>query len=128
MIPIIHAQKDDKIKSELQTLVLKLKSASKTNDIPALCELIVYDGDDKKRAWKKALDATIKEDAFIAEDWKAEIDEVFVDCADITFSEVKKEKESEGIWYIIHVTCKGKPPVGFAFLKINGKYLLGDID
>lgn len=125
---ITFAQKQDKTKSELQAVILKLQTAAKENNIPALCDLIVYDGEDKKRAWKRSLDATIKADAFIAEDWKTEIDEVFKDCTDISFSEVKKEKESEGIWYILHVTCKEKPPVGFAFLKINGKYLLGDID
>ena len=49
-------------------------------------------------------------------------------CNYMEFDTVRIEKESEGTWYICTYACGASTKINFAFLKINGKYALGDID
>lgn len=92
---------------------------------------IVYRGDDKKRAWKDVAH-------YANADEKAGVDEV---CTRINstvnqdenyrITGYHTETESEGTWYVLMVTYikKGiEKTSAFAFLKINGRFALGDID
>ena len=93
---------------------------------------VVYRGEDKKRAWKDIAN-------YLNPDEKKGVDDV---CERINQSVNQSgsnykiiryftETESEGIWHILMVSFIKKGVVkkaAFAFLKINGKFLLGDID
>jgi hypothetical protein len=92
---------------------------------------ILYQGNDDKRAYKSFADYSKPED-------KKGVDEVCVRInesvnRDGNFRIVKyiTEKESEGVWHILVVDYKknnaGKK-ASFAFLKIGGRFGLGDID
>ena len=92
---------------------------------------IVYRGTNEKRAWKEPAN-------YANEDEKKGVDEV---CYRIN-SQVNQDtnyvvldfnngNEKEGKWYILTVSYvkKGQQKTSyFAFLRINGRYLLGDID
>lgn len=92
---------------------------------------IVYAGDDEKRRWKSPAN-------YRNADEKEQVDEI---CTKIN-STVNQDssyrvvhystnKESEGEWHVIGVQYRknGKEKkAAFAFLKVNDRFLLGDID
>jgi hypothetical protein len=48
-------------------------------------------------------------------------------CDNFKAGKMLTEKESEGTWIIWQIEC-GKKIVSLAYLRINGKLLLGDTD
>jgi hypothetical protein len=92
---------------------------------------ILYQGDDKKRAFKVFTDYSKAED-------KKGVDEVCFRInasvnRDSTYKIIKytTEKESEGLWHILVVSFKkndSERKAAFGFLKIGGRFGLGDID
>ncbi len=92
---------------------------------------IVYRGDDKIRAWK---DFTNYENA----DEKKGVDQICLRInqtlspgSDFKIVKYSTEKESEGIWHVLTVSYNKKGGIkkaAFAFLKINNRFGLGDID
>lgn len=92
---------------------------------------IVYRGADKKRNWKSMANYANAEE-------KKGVDEV---CYRINASvnrdsnyhiiKYETQKESEGVWHVLVVSYLKKgvqKEAIFAFLKIGGRYGLGDID
>jgi hypothetical protein len=92
---------------------------------------ILYQGDDKKRAWKVFANYSNAEE-------KKGVDEVCFRInesvnRDSSYKIVKylTEKESEGLWHILMVSYKKngtEKKAAFAFLKIGKRFGLGDID
>jgi len=92
---------------------------------------IVYRGDDKTRSWKDVAN-------YRKEDEKKGVDEICLRIngtvnRDTGYKIIKylTSKESEGTWHVLVVTYLKKgvtKQLAFAFLKINGKFALGDID
>ncbi len=92
---------------------------------------IVYQGDDKTRKWKALADYT-------KADEKEQVDNICLDInqsvnqdPEYRITGFETNKESEGTWYVIHISYKKKDRIrniAFAFLKIGDAYALGDID
>lgn len=92
---------------------------------------VVYRGEDKNRAWKDIAN-------YRNADEKKGVDEVCLRIngtvnRDTGFKIIKylTNTESEGTWHVLLVTYLKKgvtKQLAFAFLKINGKFALGDID
>lgn len=104
---------------------------SKTGLFYKAAPFVIYRGDDKNRSWKDFAN------------YKNEIERKGVDeiCLRIngTVNRDKNfkiiqyltEKESEGTWHVLVVSFDKKgvtKKASFAFLKINGRFGLGDID
>jgi hypothetical protein len=92
---------------------------------------IVYQGDDEKRRWKDIAN-------YKNADEKEQVDQVCLKInssvnQDTAYKIVKyvTNTESEGKWYVLHVNYikNGKERhAAFAFLKVKGRFALGDID
>ncbi|MEP7254404.1 MAG: hypothetical protein ABI666_01445 [Ferruginibacter sp.] len=92
---------------------------------------VVYRGDDKKRAWKALANYSNAEE-------KKGVDEICLRIngsvnKDSNYKIIKyfTEKESEGTWYVLMVSYNKngvEKKSAFAFLKINNRFALGDID
>lgn len=92
---------------------------------------IVYRGEDKKRAWKEAADYTREEEKKRVDEVCYKINNGVNQDSNFVITGFRTETESEGLWYVLTVSYirKGKPKTAyFAFLKIQDKFLLGDID
>lgn len=91
----------------------------------------VYRGADKSREWKDTFRATREAE-------KAEVAEIcqrvkgYLDKSDgYSFGAVKVERESEGAWHVLEVSFRQSGQTKktlFAFLRIKGKFSIGDID
>jgi hypothetical protein len=92
---------------------------------------IIYRGEDKARSWKDFANYKVADE-------KKGVDEVCFRIngsvnQDSTYKIVQyqTETESEGKWYILHVSYNRKgvqKHTAFAFLKIGNRFGLGDID
>jgi hypothetical protein len=89
---------------------------------------MVYRGEeDKDSRWKRTVDPSRHEDVTSSQRLLERSTVILNSCNDINYGDVKTEKESEGVWYIITATCRDKKIV-FAFLKIDNIFVLGDMD
>ena len=92
---------------------------------------IIYQGNDKKRAWKEFVNYTIAEDKKGTDEVCTRINETVNRDSSYQIIKYHTEKESEGLWYILIVSYKKKEvekKAAFAFLKIGTRFGLGDID
>ncbi|MEO7310878.1 MAG: hypothetical protein ABIX01_10810 [Chitinophagaceae bacterium] len=93
---------------------------------------IVYRGEgDKARRWKDFANYNNAEEKKGVDEVCYKINQTANQDSSYQFIKYFTEKESEGTWHVIIVayTKKGKAKeAAFAFLKIRGRYALGDID
>jgi len=139
---LLHAQTDKADSAAVAKTLRELLSICKNVDFadPKTTDLgtfykaapyIVYRGDDATRKWKDFTD-------YSKEDEKKQVNEI---CYRINgsvnqddhyeFVQYVTQTESEGKWcaIIVSFTKKGKQQkLLFAFLKIKGRFALGDID
>jgi hypothetical protein len=114
-------------KRSVQDKVEKLISYAKENKVKEFTGSIVYRGEDEARRWKTAMSMNDTAEAQRVKEFIDEVNFYIQNCPDRTFGEIRTESESEGTWIIMPVSCSTSI-VYFAFLKINGDLLLGDID
>ncbi len=88
----------------------------------------VYHGTDNKRNWKDCLNPDNPEELKAAKQLLNKMKNALNDCSYREFDTYHKEKESEGEWHIYTYACGADKKVHLAFLKIKGKYALGDVD
>lgn len=118
--------KSEKVRDRL----IELFSLCKQDKFSEAASYIVYRGSDETRKWNDVYDssnaAEMKEVKQVCIGIKYDLE----NGGDIEFAEFKTETESEGEWCIWKVQFNSgkKNKVYFAFLEINGKYCLGDID
>ncbi len=142
LLPDANAQNAKTDSAAVATTLKSLLSICKNVDFgdPKTSELgmfykaapyIVYRGDDKKRAWKVFANYNNAEE-------KKGVDEVCLRIngtvnRDSSYKIIKyfTEKESEGTWHVLMVSYKkggAEKKAAFAFLKIDNRFGLGDID
>ncbi|HKI79101.1 MAG TPA: hypothetical protein VKA26_11220 [Ignavibacteriaceae bacterium] len=92
---------------------------------------IVYTGNDKSRKWKDTCNYKNVLERRMVNEACYRINETVNQSEDFKFGKFLTETESEGTWYAIEVIYnkKGKEKKNlFAFLKVHGRFVLGDID
>ncbi len=92
---------------------------------------IIYQGNDKDRAWKVFANYSNAEDRKGVDEVCTRINESVNRDSSYTIEKYFTEKESEGTWYILMVSYKKngiEKKAAFAFLKIDNRFGLGDID
>ncbi len=114
-------------KKSVQDKVEKLISYAKENKVKEFTENIVYRGEDESRRWRSAMNMNDTAEAERVTDFMKEVNFYIQNCPDRTFNEIRTESESEGTWIVMPVGCSTSI-VYFAFLRVNGELLLGDID
>jgi hypothetical protein len=107
----------------------KLFVLSFSDNYKSAAKYIVYRGSDTTRVWKDVYNYSNNEEKEAVIDVCTRIKSHLIEGGEYELIEFKTEKESEGKWYIWEVEFKnGNVKRYFAFLKIKGKYALGDID
>ena len=91
----------------------------------------VYRGPDKPRRWRDVYRPDVPEERKEVRDICAEIKARLEQSDRYEFENFATKRESEGIWYVWQLKFSrgsASEAVSFAFLKVKGHYLLGDID
>jgi hypothetical protein len=85
---------------------------------------------DKLRQWKAPADYNNEAEKLTVDNMLERMAAYVTNCADYRFEPLKTEKESEGTWYPVRLTCSkpGAKDMVLAFLKVGEAFLLGDID
>ncbi len=92
---------------------------------------IIYRGDDKQRNWKDFANYKVYEEKLRVNDVCIKINETINRDSSYTIDKYFTETESEGTWHVLLVTYMKKDAAkktAFAFLKVKGRFGLGDID
>ena len=103
----------------------------RARDYVQAASYLVYHGEQKRRNWKDSFNFNNRDEQPPVESMCNRIRDLLHGSDGQEYGELKVEKESEGEWVVLEVTFRksGKRMKGvFAFLKVKGKYCLGDID
>ena len=122
-----QTSKSEKVKECL----LELFELSQKDDFKSACKYIVYRGEDITRQWNDYLNENNSDELKYAREICKEIKSYLLECPDYEFKKFTTETESEGEWCVwkVEFYSSGQTKTKyFAFLKIKGKYCLGDID
>jgi hypothetical protein len=119
---------DTTFKQKIQTKVLELIGYAKEKNTELIARNAVYSGDDEIRRWKSALNPSDVKEFEKGQELLKQINSIIESCTtSATFDRFDYEKESEGVWLVQKMKC-GNKNIFFAFLKIDGKLLLGEIN
>jgi hypothetical protein len=119
---------DPDVKRNLSDAVLALQKLTEKKDTQQILRKMVYTGEqDVNGRWKRTIDPSNTDDVASGKRILGKLTERLSKCNNASFGEVRIEKESEGVWYVIKTTC-GERSSAFAFLKINNEFVLGDVD
>lgn len=92
---------------------------------------VVYRGEDKNRKWKDIANYSNPNEKTGVDAICERINQSVNQDSNYKILQYSTETESEGTWYILMVSFirKGvEKKAAFAFLKINNRFVLGDID
>ncbi len=121
---------DKSFEKEQETLK-KLIKYSWSDNILKASQYIVYRGQDQSRRWKSICTIENEDEMLYVQRVINKIKRAIPHKTKYSITKTDSDTESEGTWYVLHVDCDGKKenrPVQFAFLRIDGKSALGDID
>lgn len=119
---------DTTFKQKIQSKVMELIGHAKENKTELITQNAVYNGDDEARRWKSALNPSDVTEFEKGQNLLKQINSIMESCTtSATFDQFDYEKESEGVWLVQKMKC-GNKNIYFAFLKIGGKLLLGEIN
>ena len=92
---------------------------------------VIYRGNDEQRKWKEFCKYENAEDKKGVDETCYKINETINRDSTYKIVRYSTKKESEGLWHVLFVSYKKKDVVKhaiYAFLKVNGRFGLGDID
>ena len=115
---------------KVRTRLIELFDLCKNDKYPDAASYIVYSGDDKSRSWKDVYDYNNEMEAKDVDMVCRRIKSILETGSDYEFIKFQTETETEGEWCIweLKFSTGEQKKIYFAFLKIKGKYCLGDID
>jgi hypothetical protein len=119
---------DSTYKDKVQYRVKELIGYAKENKIELVTANAVYSGDDQNRRWKSAMNPSDVKEFEKGSELVKDINSIFQRCnTSAVFDQLVYERESEGVWVVQKMKC-GNMIINFAFLKIGGKLLLGEVN
>jgi len=119
--------KKPEFQQTIQKHVTQMIDWAKNDNLNEFVNYIIYNGEDKDRSWKSAVNIQNEEEKKQATDIMKRVKKVTGDYEVMTFDTIQAERESEGYWIVQPVKC-GKKIIQFAFLKIKNPFLMGNID
>jgi hypothetical protein len=96
-----------------------------------IASYIIYKGDDEKRNWKDFANYADYLEKDRVDKMGLEISTTVSQADKYVITGFRTDTESEGKWYVLEVSYTQKRStrnINFAFLKIKGRFGLGDID
>jgi hypothetical protein len=123
---IAQTKKSDLVK----TALINLFEYSANKDYSNVAQYFVYLGEDSTRKWVDVYDYSRESDKNDVISISDKVKNLLENGGEFEFKEFKTKKESQVEWYVwlINFEKGSKQKVYFACLKINGKYVLGNID
>lgn len=118
------SQPQQEIKSRIDSLVKYIENKA----VDSFALHTVYRDDDQSRKWKDVYDPANMEELTEVKSILKKMEKALASCAFQKFNLFKKEVQSEGTWYVYTIACGKSKMAHLSFLKVNGKYVLGDID
>jgi hypothetical protein len=119
---------DSTYKNKVQDRVKEFIGYAKDNKTELMTANTVYAGDDERRRWKSAMNPSDVKEFEKGGELVKQINSIMESCTtSATFDNLDYERESEGVWVVQKMKC-GKKNIYFAFLKIDGKLLLGEVN
>jgi len=114
-------------KKSLEDQVKKIISSVNGNDLVSFAGNLVYRGNDASRQWRSALNINDSLEKLQAADFMTRASHYLKDCGNYRTGEILSERESEGTWIVMPVKCDNNKIIQLAFLRVDGRLLLGDI-
>jgi hypothetical protein len=121
---LVFSQPEKEVKKQIDSLVNFIKNKA----TESFAENTVYRGDDEKRKWKDVYDPAKAGELQAAKQVMEEMKKALAGCTYKEFDVFQQKAQSEGMWYVYTFACGSSKRIKFSFLKIKGKYALGDID
>jgi hypothetical protein len=115
----------------VETRLTELFDLCRNGDVDEAAAYFVYRGPDKSREWKDTFRASDPLERAGVKELCRRITGYLDESEAYVFGEVKVERESEGVWHALEVSFQKEDKskkVIFAFLKIKGRFAIGDID
>ena len=115
---------------EVKKTMLEMFELVEDDQVVPLARYIVYRGKNAERKWKDISNSWEEDEMMRVKLIKAMIKNQFLPYK-YEFVNFHSETESEGTWYVWEMKYNKDgedKKMFFAFLKIKGKYALGDID
>jgi hypothetical protein len=123
-----YKQLEDKnTMQQLQQLSAQIMEYVRTGNGEKLAPLLVYRGNDAARRWQDSCSFANAEDKDYIEPFIQSNAALAQQCKTMTFGKLRSDRESEGIWFVLPVTCGNRQKI-FAFLYVKGAFRLGDVD
>lgn len=119
--------KKPEFQQSLEKQVTQLIGWAKEDIINEFGNNVIYKGDDEGRSWKSAVNMADSSEKELAINTMHRVNEAMKDCSSFSFGKIEANRESEGYWIVQPVNCD-KKIIRFAFLKVKGKMMIGDID
>ena len=120
-------KRDQQVKRGLKELF----GLCQARDLRKAAAYCVYRGSDERRRWRDVYNPAEKDERAEVTQICARIRAYLDEGAGYEFVRFRTRRESEGEWYWWQVKFrrgKNVQKASFAFLRIRGRYLLGDID
>lgn len=116
---------------EVKARLTELFDLCRRDDLDAAAAYFVYRGPDDSRKWKDVYHASDSMERAEVKDICLRI-KSYLDTSDgYEFGAIKVEREREGEWHALEVSFRQgneKKKAIFAFLRIKGRFAIGDID
>jgi hypothetical protein len=109
----------------------ELFAACRANDYAKAAKYIVYRGSDERREWRVPYNYSNAEDR---EEVRKICDRINAELvldrapAFVNFVLHREGKQEWGVWEVLFEAESQRQRLLFAFVKVKGKYLLGDVD
>jgi len=114
-------------KKSIEELSSNLIAAVKSDNLDEFGQHLVYRGNDESKRWRTALNINDSTERKQAAELMQRVKRYMEGCDKYETGNFVTERESEGVWIVWPMNC-GNKIVTLAYLRINGKLLLGDTD
>lgn len=114
-------------KKDIEALSNKLVAAAKANNLEEFGNHLVYRGNDESKRWRTALNMKDSLEHQQAAELMQRLNRSLENCSNYKTGNFVTERESEGVWIVWPLDC-GDKIITLAYLRINGKLMLGDTD
>jgi hypothetical protein len=114
-------------KETITELSEKLIKAARENRLDEFGQHLAYNGNDDAKRWRVPLNMNDSSERKQAAELMQRLNHNMENCEKYQTGNVVTQRESEGVWIVWPISC-GNKIIRLAYLRINGKLLLGDTD
>jgi hypothetical protein len=114
-------------KKEIEDLSTKMIASAKANYLDEFGKHLIYQGNDPNKEWRSPANMNDSTEKEHARRFMERLNRVLQTCSNFKTGNFVTNRKSEGVWITWPLDC-GDKIITLAYLRINGKLLLGDMD